>query len=135
MGFPSTINGFKLYDSKEGYAFYVHTQGFGFANAMKIELGFHSKEPNKTIVQVKHLAGNSWGRYTHKDGTSEPRTVDKPYTMTWLVMRTDYYPTMVRAMDAMLGKTEIPKGKRKARPIQPMTEDELKLWTKEFGEI
>ena len=121
----------KLHEGKPNYAFYFEESGFGFGQATEIaevELtkGTHPEAKNRTIVEVKHLSGNSWGRT--EDG--RPRTTKDPYTMHWLICSTDYYPTMNRAMDALTGKTEIPKGKRKPRKIEPMTEDEI---AKHFG--
>jgi hypothetical protein len=119
---------YKLYKSVDGtFAFYFSGDvGFGFGHAIEIERMIHKDNPQKTIVQVQYLSGNSWG--TTSEG--KPRSPDDPYSLHYLVARTDYYPTMQRAIDALTGKTEVPKGKRKARPIQPMTNQELEAWSK-----
>jgi hypothetical protein len=123
--------GYSLYESKANkFAFYYRKGAFGFGHAFEIDEVFKKGRPEKTLARVKHLAGNTWGFVKHKDGTREPRSEDKPYTMTWLIVRTDFYPSIQRAIDALTGKTEIPKGKRKPRPIESMTEDELNEWAK-----
>lgn len=125
------LDGFKLHETKgQDFAFYYKTAGWGFAHALEVRSVWIEGKPERKIAEVKHLSGNSWGQTA--DG--EPRTTEKPYTMTWLVCRTEYYPSTKRAVDALTGKTEVPKGKRKPRPISPMTDEELKTWAEAESE-
>lgn len=182
MRWPKKLNGHVLWESDAEFAFYYQKGAFGFAQAFEISVGEHKDNPKKTIVQVKYMSGNSWGRiprnmkdeytedevadiYTRTevdkddndfeeyhsvvvDGKTiyrrgggdtatrlflskyEPRTADKPYTLHYLICRCDYFPTLRRALDSLMGKTEIPKGKRKPRPIEPMTDEEIEEWSK-----
>jgi hypothetical protein len=130
---PEKIDEHTLYEGDERgmKAFYFQESGFGFGQAIEIEeVSLKEDEfpeaKNQSIVQVQILSGNSWGQT--KEG--KPRTTKEPYTMHWLICRTEYYPNMQRALDALTGKMEVPKGKRKPRPIPDMTEDEI---TEHFG--
>lgn len=127
--FPTSIREFTLYDSGKGYAFYFHPVGMGFAHAILVERVGWEDKPDAHLCRVKHLSGNSWGQ-TPK---GEPRTTDKPHTLTYIITRTDYYPTIKRAIDALTGKTEVPKGKRKPRPIAAMTLAELRAFAQKHG--
>jgi len=113
-----------LHECTERRIFYYKKIPFGFAHGIEILETHHVDKPSKKITIVKHLSANSWGKT--EDG--KQRTAKDPYTLAWVSTRVEYYPTMQRAVDALLGKTETPKGKRKPRPIEPMTEEELLAW-------
>jgi len=102
--------------------FYLREVGFGFRYGMRLQTGTKTTDPSQRLIIVKHLSGNSWG--TNYSDAKHAGTPDWQATR-WIIMRTDYFPSMERAIDHLLGKEEVPKGKRKPRRIQPMTDEEL----------
>jgi hypothetical protein len=119
-------NPYKLKFHKKGkYAEYYKESAFGFAHALIIEEAQHKKCPDRKIAVVKHMSGNSWGQTEH----GEARTSKKPETVAWMIMRTDYFPSVSVAMRHLQNKKGVPKGKRKPRQIRPFDEEELNEWS------
>ncbi len=112
---------YKLYEGKEDFAFYYDGGGpFGFGQALEVRILRPKDFPDFGVVEVKFLSGNSWGQT--KEG--KPRNPDEPYTLHWIIVKTEYWHTPERWIAASNGGTEVPKGKRKPRPMEPMSKEE-----------
>jgi len=108
--FPKTIlKEFKrMAFIKSDYAFYELLQSFGFKQGYDIAKVWLEKNPTKTLVRVKILSGNNWGKGT------------------WLIINEKYFYTIEDALGHLEGKTRVYKPKRKPELIRELTEPEIK---------
>lgn len=89
------------------YAFYRHDLGFGFKHGISIVKVYPKGKPEKILVQVRMLSGNSWGKGS------------------WIIINEKFFRSLEDAIGHLNGKTRIYKPKRKPELIRPMTNDEV----------
>ena len=112
---------YRRHESTADWAFYYDPGFFGFGQAIEVIVLHNKQFPEIMLVEEKYLSGNAWGQ-TEK---GEPRDPKDPYSLHWMVFRRRYWPNVERMLAAWRGETEVPKGKRKPRDIEPMTEAEI----------
>jgi hypothetical protein len=112
--FPKELNGFTLKKSAGNlYAFYEKDLGFEFKHGIEVGVGHPKEKPEKKIVFVHELSGNTWGKGT------------------WILCNTKYFWNIEDALAHLKGETRVYKPKRKPELIREVTEEELKKWLEE----
>lgn len=110
LSFSSIVTNSKIYNlvehAEDKYAFYEHELSFGFKHGYEIER-VYIDDPNKTLIRVKTLSGNSWGKGS------------------WLICNTEYFLNLEDALGNLKGEQRVYKPKRKPELIRPMTEEQI----------
>lgn len=106
MSIPKSINGYKLKESTEGYAFYELEEKFGFKQGYEI-IEVKNKKTKRRVYRVITLTGNSWGKGS------------------WVIVNENYFGLLNDAIGYLEGRTRIYPPKRKPELIRPLTIPEI----------
>ncbi|NMC06129.1 MAG: hypothetical protein GYA24_13015 [Candidatus Lokiarchaeota archaeon] len=123
--FPEEIDVQNWFDKKGMYKLFSKTPRTAFyfrsdtcnGDGIKVEEICPDAAPDRHVVEVTYM--------TSSIVMSTETDISDPHQLHWLVCRTEYYPRLGRVFDALAGKEEIPKGKRKPVPITGMRPAEL----------